>query len=402
MSARYSTALLSGALLALPVSILVIATTFWPDTRLMEPKGFYIGRDFLNYWTGGRLVLIGQVDIAYDFVRYNTLLRDWFSPEQSLMFFSYPPNALLLFAPLGALPYLASLALFSLLGTAGFVAVALGRRPQRDDAKLLGALLLAPIVWDNLVFGQFGLVLAVLFVGALRALPTRPELAGVLMGALTIKPQLGLLLALALLVLGAWRAIAAAVLTAALLAVSSIAILGMEPWHVYIEQILPAQWSFVTGMGDFFRYQMITPYAALWFLGVPVQIALALQAAISVLIAVTAYLALRSDASWPLKATVVAFGSLLVVPYGLSYDLAIPFAALVWYLIDGSPREEPAAIVLTRVLWALPFGVAIILQTFNLPVLPIAMLMYYFWLVSEACGWRPLRVERSGMAPGEA
>lgn len=384
MGGKFTKALLLGALVGLPSGVAIAVAYFWPDANLMEPQGFYFGRDFLNYWMGGRLALFGEVEAAYDVSRYNALLRARFSPEQSGMAFSYPPHALPLLALFGALPYLAAYVVWCLLGAIGFVGVALGGRPARDEKALLAAHLLAPIVWVNVIFGQLGLLLAVLFVGALRALPRRPALAGILMGVLTIKPQLGLLLPLALLLAGAWRAIAVAVATALALIALSLALFGLEPWQLYLSQTMPLQWTFVTHMDGFFTNQMVTPYTALWSLGVPVGTALMLQAAFAVVIAATTFMMLRSPASWPLKSAVVAFGSVLMVPYVLAYDLAIPLAALVWYLRDDRPRPEPVSLAIVGALWALPYALTILLQVNGIPLLPLALLTGYAWLVSEA------------------
>ncbi|MDP1908267.1 MAG: glycosyltransferase family 87 protein, partial [Hyphomicrobium sp.] len=305
MSGSYSKALLLGSLVAIPPGISITATYFWPDSNLMEPQGFYFGRDFLNYWTGGRLALLGQADIAYDLARYNGQLRDWFSPAQSGMAFSYPPHALPLLAVFATLPYITAYVAWCLAGGAGFFAVALGRKPARDDTIVLAAIALAPILWVNFVFGQIGLLLAGLFVGALRALPTRPVLAGVLMGVLTIKPQLGLLLPLVLLLTGAWRAIATAVATALAMVALSVALFGLEPWQLYVAETMPLQWAFVAGMNGFYVNQMITPYTAFWSLGVPVDVALILQAVVSCAILLTTFLTLRSGASWALKSATV-------------------------------------------------------------------------------------------------
>jgi len=384
----YRKALLFGALFALPAGVILIAELSWPGADLLQPNRFYLGTDFVNFWTGGRLALEGRVDVVYDLVRYNALLHEWFSPDVRLMNFSYPPHALFLFMGFGAHPYFLGLALWSLAGLVAFIAVALGRWPRRDDAMLVWALALAPVVWTNIVLGQFGLLLAAGFVGALRLLPARPVLAGVLIGALTVKPQLGLLLPLILLLLGAWRAFAAAVATAVLLAALSVAVFGMEPWHAYVAETMPFQWRFVEVMNGFYRFQMITPYAALWLLGVPVHVALALQAVISVLVALAACLVVRSAACWPLKAAVIALGSTLMVPYVLAYDLAIPFAALVWYLRDGRVRSDTFSVGLVGVAWALPFGVATLVQTQGVPLLPVVLLICYAWLVAQALGWR--------------
>jgi len=384
MGGKYGKALLLGALLALPAGAAMTWTYFWPDARLMEPQGFYLGRDFLNYWTGGRLALTGEAATAYDLARYNALLRDWFSLEQSGMAFSYPPHALALLAPFGALPYLAAYVLWSVLGALGFAAVALGGAPKAEDRVLVAAIALAPVIWVNIIFGQLGLLLAVIFVGALRALPGRPVLAGVLLGLLTIKPQLGLLLPIVLLVAGAWRAIAAAVVTALALVGLSLMLFGLEPWRLYMEHTVPLQWAFVTGMNGFYVNQMVTPYTALWSLGVPSGAALKLQGVIAVTVAIAVVAALRSTASWPLKCAVIAFGAVLIVPYALAYDLAIPLAALVWHLHTDRPRATPYGMTLAGTLWALPFALTIMLQLNGIPLAPVALMAGFAWLTSAA------------------
>ncbi len=388
MDSAYLRALLVGALFALPAAVIVIVTSFWPDASLFQPNGFYLGSDFVNYWSGGRLALLGKLDVIYDLARYNLILKEWFNPELRLMNFSYPPHALLLLAPLALLPYLAALVLWSIAGAAGFMGVALGRLPRLSDGSLLWALLLAPVLWVNVVFGQFGLLLATMFVGALRALPTRPVLAGILIGALTIKPQLGLLLPLLLLLTGAWRALAAAALTTLVMIGLSVVAFGIEPWRVYVAETMPFQWHFIEVMDGFYRFQMSTPYTLFWFLGFSVEASLALQAVISVAIAASAIAVIRSDADWPVKAAVVAFGSVLMVPYVLAYDLAIPFAALMWCLTERKLPASPSGRLLAGGLWAMPFGLGILRQTQGVPLLPALLIGFYFWLAADALGWR--------------
>ena len=66
MSSKYSKALLLGALAALPPAIFFVAANFWPDYGFMQPNDFYLGSDFVNYWMGGRLALLGRLDALYD------------------------------------------------------------------------------------------------------------------------------------------------------------------------------------------------------------------------------------------------------------------------------------------------------------------------------------------------
>jgi hypothetical protein len=144
---------------------------------------------------------------------------------------------------------------------------------------------------------------------------------------------------------------------------------------------------------------MTTPYALLWFLGVPVKTALALQAVVSALVALAACVVIRSAAGWPLKAAVVSFASVLLVPYVMTYDLAIPFAALVWYLRDGDVRADPAGLAIVGLAWALPFGLGTLIQTQGIPLLPVVLVACYVWLVGQALGWRWIGFRRPAAAP---
>jgi len=390
--------LLLGSLFALPAGVMLVANSFWPNAGFMQPNDFYLGSDFVNYWMGGRLALQGRLDVLYDFVRYNALLHEWFSAHLRLMNFSYPPHALFPLALFGAFPYLAALLLWSLAGAIAFIGIALGRRPQRGDGLLLAALALSPVLWVNIVFGQFGLLLSALFVGALRALPRRPMLAGALIGLITIKPQLGLLLPLLLILLPSWRALAAALISTITLVALSLLAFGAEPWRIYVAETMPFQWHFIEVMDGFYRFQMVTPYTAFWFFGLGMKAALALQVAISLLVAVVTCAVVRSNASYPLKAAVVAFGSVLMVPYALAYDLAIPLAAFVWYLSERTGQASRPEVALIAAVWALPFALCILLQTQGLPVLPLVLMACDAWLAGKALGWSPIHLNRTEQA----
>ena len=62
----------------------------------------------------------------------------------------------------------------------------------------------------------------------------REWLAGLVIGLLTIKPQLGVLIPLALIAGRYWRAIAGAVLSSALLAALAYALFGIETWRAFL------------------------------------------------------------------------------------------------------------------------------------------------------------------------
>ena len=70
--------------------------------------------------------------------------------------------------------------------------------------------LLAPTTLITLIQGQNGLLTSALVVGGMRVMRALPIAGGVLAGSAMIKPQLAILLPLALLSAGYWRTLAAA------------------------------------------------------------------------------------------------------------------------------------------------------------------------------------------------
>jgi hypothetical protein len=115
---------------------------------------------------------------------------------------SYPPSIMLLAAPFGKLGYLTALAIWTFLGLALFIAVA-----WRNVSDWRGPLpvLMSPAALMCLISGQSAFVTAALLISVFALMDRRPLAAGVLVGLLTIKPQLGLLFPFFLIASGRWR-----------------------------------------------------------------------------------------------------------------------------------------------------------------------------------------------------
>lgn len=382
-----------GSIVAFAAFLYPLFTLFWVQDDLLNYRGYYVGHDFVNYWTGARLAWEDRLAVLYNIGAYNELLRSWFAPMDRFMIFSYPPHALLLLLPLGALPYLAAQAVWTVGGVALFIKTSLGSLSARGDKVLLAAIVLSPIVLNNVVFGQAGLWLAALFLAAFKLLPTRPVAAGALLGLLTIKPQLGLVLPIVLLALGCWRAIGAAIVSAIVLAALSIALFGIDPWQAYAQEISPRQWQFVWAMKGFYTFVMCSPYAAFWWLGIPAPVALALHGIVSAGILGATVLAVRGPAAWSLKVAVVAFAAVLVTPYVITYDLAIPLGALLWHLSERRQPLDRFQDVALFVLWLSVFTISLYVQPAGVALAAFAVLAMFVALAREAlaqCTFRRL------------
>ena len=114
--------------------------------------------------------------------------------------------------------------------------------------------MLAPSSFVNVFLGQNGFFTAALALSGFTLLPRRSILAGVMFGLLTFKPHLGIMIPIALLAMGNWRAIMAASLTAGLFLGASVLMYGGDTWWQFLDSTLPHQMRFMTeGMGPFQR-----------------------------------------------------------------------------------------------------------------------------------------------------
>jgi alpha-1,2-mannosyltransferase len=159
-------------------------------------------------------------------------------PDLAPLFWSYPPHLLFFIWPFGLLNYLPSYVVWCVAGLALHVwaAVAGG-----VDRKYWLFLAVAPAVAVNVLTGQNGFLTAALLIGGLASLDRRPIIAGILFGMLTIKPQLGLLLPVLLVLTGQWRVISSAVATTVLLVAATAIWFGPDIWIQYFHKVVPQQ-----------------------------------------------------------------------------------------------------------------------------------------------------------------
>lgn len=393
MDARFTRLLLLLPLVTLIPIVRMIQSHLWPNADGVTPTRTFIGNDFVNVWTGSRLAADGQIETLYNFPAYNQLIHTWFGHNLDELVFSYMPNGLLLLMPFGQFDYGLSLTIWTLLGTAALIAAVLFRPPQGSDSPVIAVLLISPIVWMNWGYGQMGLIYAAIFIAALRFLPTRPIAAGALIGLLTIKPQLGLVLPFALLALGQWRAFVSAAATTLLLGASSVAVFGFEAWQLYFTNIQPLQSALMLNTESSFAFHNISVFMGFRLIGIGETTALVLHAiAALAILAATIVICRSSQLEWPLKGLTVATASVMISPYVLAYDLTIPTAALLWYLTTTKQPIAGADFRFVAVFWLLPFATNYMLQQqYGIPSGALVMSGFYVWLLAKAYGWDTLK-----------
>jgi len=305
-----------------------LATSYWQGTWLVAPDGSGVQSDFVNVWAAGKLAWQGQPAAAYDWPVHKAMeVMAVGHPFAGYFGWHYPPVFLFVAAVLALMPYGAAYALwvfvtFPLYLTA--VRAVIGDR--------VGYLLAAafPAVLSNFIVGQNGFLSAALLGGSLLVIERRPLLAGLLIGLLSYKPHLGLLFPVVLAAGGHWRTFFAAAITAALMALVSLAAFGIDTWQAFFASIGHTSQAFLSdGWADFGKLQ--TTFGLTRMLGGGEPLAWTLQACVALACALAVSLLWRSRVDIEIKAAALGCGALLATPYLYLYDLvvlAVPLAFL--------------------------------------------------------------------------
>lgn len=315
-----------------------------------DMAGEHLGRDFINYWSGAKLAAAGQASLAYDPAAFNAFEKSLVGPVSEFKLYSYPPIAMLLTWPLAVLPFLPGLAVWTLLGIVCCAAV-LSRLVGWRAAAL--AAIGAPAAILNLLTGQNGHFSAALIGGGLLLLQRHPVLAGVCFGCVAYKPQLGMLLPLALAAGGRWRTIAAAAVTGAALVGASLILLGPESWVGFLAQ-MEVQRKLMQ-VADVMWHRTQTVFLAVHLLGTSVAVAYAVQACSTVLASAATVLVWRGPASLAIKAATLIVATFLATPYAWDYDMVMLIFAAAWLAAEGSAgRFLPWERISVLLLLAMP------------------------------------------------
>jgi len=308
------------------------------------------GRDFVNLWSAGRLVIEGKTPLIYDVEAYQAWQRAALGSGIDNHNYSYPPVSLL-YAPLfGALPYLAALALWLLLSATLF---AMAARPWLARLGMPSWIaLVLPSTLLCLWAGHYGLIVGALWLFAWHWLEEKPLRAGAAIGLMLVKPHLAILLPVLLARRGAWRAFAAATATVVMLVTASIIAFGPGLWRTYVESTSRLQLALVEEPHTLFGLMMPTPAPALYALGLSQPMVWITQGLI--VLAVVALLLWRQPADRYRAGAAAAVATFLVLPYGFNYDLTVVGIAALMLLADASRSERRTDAAVAGVALALP------------------------------------------------
>lgn len=296
--------------------------------------------DFTNLWGGGRLTLEGHVDYLFSPDVYRAALRSMLSPLMLDQEWSYPPSMLLVGAPLALLPILPAYLIWN-VATLGFLYLVAGWLGLKRWQSF--AILLSPPVLLSVMFGQNGALTASLLIGGLFLASSRPLLAGILFGLLTLKPHLGILVPFCLLAAGIYRAIASAALTTLAMVVATGSLFGLDVWAQFFNVTNPLMRTIMEApYPQHYHMNAMTFFAMARSLGAGLTVSYSIQILVALVAIGLATWLWRGKyiADHRIKVAITGLLALAATPYGYTYDavpLALAVAILAQYRLAPIP-----------------------------------------------------------------
>jgi Glycosyltransferase family 87 len=258
-----------------------------------------------------------------------------------------------------------------------------------------------------LVAGQTALLTsACLYFGMLFA-RSRPTLAGALLALLVAKPQLGLAVPAALIGLAAPSAFLRTAIFAILYVLASAAVLGLEPWVLFLKVTLPQQTHVLSGLvalipepaGMTILQQAAGSTGVTALVKEPMKltlsqfmssagfgsVAIAVHWSIALVVLTTLVMALRAETNVNIRFLLIALTTVIVSPYLLGYELALLAIAVGLVTLDpraiarlGASRVTGLAAVVT-VGCAVAIICSAVFDTLN--VTALLLCAAYAWVI---------------------
>ena len=328
--------IVAGSVVLLAFELAMLAFYIAGTHGLIVPLHRPTSTDFVSFYAAGSLADAGTPWLAYNQAAHHLAEQQATQPGIAYNYFFYPPVYLLLCALLARLPYLCGFVTFQACTLAPcFLAV---RRIVRGARAV--TLLAFPAVFWTIGTGQNAFLTAFLFAAGTLLVDRRPIIAGILFGMLCYKPHFGLLVPIALLAGGNWRAFCAAAVSACGLLALSVLVFGFGTWQAFLTAVSGTQAVYASDAIDLAG--LTSPFGVILVLGGARWVAYAVQAAMTVFAAVMVGVAWRRGVRLPVRAAMLIAATPVAVPVFMFYDLMLVGVALAWMVRAGRESGFPA------------------------------------------------------------
>jgi alpha-1,2-mannosyltransferase len=330
-------ALIRSQLALIPIYVWA-AYAWWKFFALLPafalPAQAHVVRDFAHFYAQGVITRDHDAHALYDIDAMAAVVaRVVPEPMEAVFPPVYGPQVGLIFTPFALLPYVPAMYAWLALTVVGYgacvylvwrAAPSLGASRSAIVAFALGA----PGLHFALSYGQASLIGLICFTGLWLALRSgRFFAAGVAVGALAYKPQLGLAAAFVFLFAKEWRIVFGAVIAVAAQFAAGWLYWGIAIYTGYLHALAQVP-NVIDAMEP--DKQMMHSWRALFlYLGFSPTASLALMAVSALATLVLAVLCWRSGRDLAPRYVVLVLTTLLVDPHNQAYDLLILVPALI-------------------------------------------------------------------------
>ncbi len=329
--------------------------------RVSEP----LAGDFPLFYAASYLALAGEPAAVYQHPRLGAVEKTLTGTGPHP--WPYPPMGLLVVLPLALLPYLAALGGWLAVTLSAYLLVL--RRTSQNLCILLWGLAFFG-TFENFYFGQNGFLSAALMGGGLLLLDRRPFLGGAVLGLLCYKPQMLLLVPLALLAGRRWRSLGGVLASAGCLALASLLVFGRDTWSSFGSHI-PQTLNTLAMVSTWF-YKMPTIFASARLAGYSPKVAWLFHGLGMLTVSAAIVWLWSRPTSRALRAAVLVLGVLMFTPHLWYYDLPLLAVALAWLYREGQAQG-----------W-LPGELWMLLAAWLLPLVSFALAVDYHWPLGPA------------------
>ncbi|MFZ0772886.1 MAG: glycosyltransferase family 87 protein [Candidatus Sulfotelmatobacter sp.] len=355
---------------------------------LFDRAGNLKGTDFLHFYTLGSLALAHRGADLYNLQAQSELAAQRVPAAAGIRYLPlYPPQVSIFFAPFARLSYAWALVLWLALSALIYAlcCYAVWRAcPNLRNHQLIIFLLALgfPAFWHLIAWGQTSALALACFTLAFFALRAQREfLAGLALGCLIFKPQLGLAAAIVFLLTFRWKIVSGALLSAAVELTSASLYYGPGPLREWMRVLLNASRMLPLLEPRLYQTHSLRTFWTMLFPWPAASFALYVVSAL--LVSGLAIACWRSRSCLSLRYSALLLATVLLAPHLTVYDLVIlaPAFLLLSDWIGSQPENDTPNIklllYLTLVLPLLgPFARWTHVQ---LSVLVMAALLYGIW-----------------------
>ena len=364
--------------------------------RLRDRNGNLKGTDFLHFYTLGSLAVAHRGGDLYEMNAQAALAAQRVPEAAGIRYLPlYPPQVSILFAPLAHLSYGWALLVWWLSAALVYGMCCYGvwrtspnLRPHGGTVVLLAVAF--PAFFHLIAWGQTSAAALACFTLMFFSLRDRREfLAGLALGCLIFKPQLGLAAAILFVSLGAWKTLLGAALSAVVQLSVGVLYYGIEPLRQWIRilrnvrtvmPLLEPKLYQTHSLRTF--WLMLVPWADISFVLYIVSAAVVLGLTIA---------CWKQNRAGPLELpySALLFASVLVAPHLTVYDLVILAPAFLlladWLVAHPLTDSNWRLGALLYLVYMLPLVGPFARWTHvQLSVIAMAATLYLIWRTSRA------------------